>query len=146
MNKNILKDRATANRVYIVVDFDGTIVEHRFPEIGPPVPNAIRWLGIFQDFGYKIILNTMRSDGGNRPDNEKLCLTEAVNYLKKNGIELFGINHNPDQDEWTTSPKVYGHFNIDDVNAGCPLIYPQNGNRPYVDWEKVGQEILSRLN
>lgn len=26
----------------VAVDFDGTIVDHRFPEIGPPVLNKIR--------------------------------------------------------------------------------------------------------
>jgi hypothetical protein len=30
---------------------------------------------------------------------------------------------------------------IDDASLGCPLIYPENGERPYVDWVKV-REIL----
>ena len=27
--------------MYIAIDFDGTIVDHRFPEVGEPVPGAI---------------------------------------------------------------------------------------------------------
>ena len=30
--------------MYICVDFDGTVVDHRYPEIGEPVPAAIKWL------------------------------------------------------------------------------------------------------
>jgi len=26
--------------MYICIDFDGTIVDHRFPEIGPPAPGC----------------------------------------------------------------------------------------------------------
>ena len=47
---------------YIAVDFDGTIVEHEFPDIGPPVPGAIESLKRFQDAGVKIILWTTRSN------------------------------------------------------------------------------------
>ena len=69
-------------------------------------------------------------------------LSDAVNFLKQNGIELYGINKNPDQLSWTNSPKVYGHLYIDDAAVGCPLIYPEKNERPYVDWNKVGEEIL----
>jgi len=50
--------------MYICIDFDGTIVDHRFPEIGPPVPGAVEWMLRFQEAGAKLILFTMRSDGG----------------------------------------------------------------------------------
>ena len=30
--------------MYICIDFDGTIVDHKFPEIGQPVPGAIEWI------------------------------------------------------------------------------------------------------
>ena len=59
--------------IYLVVDFDGTIVEHRFPEIGPIVPNALEWLKKFQLMGFKIILNTMRSDGAPREKKISKC-------------------------------------------------------------------------
>lgn len=63
-------------------------------------------------------------------------LTDAVNWFKKNDIPLYGINENPDQSSWTTSPKPYCHMYIDDAALGCPLIQEPN-QRPYVDWYTV---------
>ncbi|PIE65137.1 MAG: hypothetical protein CSA26_04665 [Desulfobacterales bacterium] len=121
----------------ICVDFDGTIVDHRFPEIGKPVPGAIKWLKRIQKRNGRIILYTMRSDnesGGN-------LLAEAVRYIKAEGVELYGINENPEQKQWTTSPKVYADLYIDDAAFGCPLIHPQGFARPCVDWKKVGPSV-----
>ena len=111
----------------ICIDFDGTIVTHEYPDIGDPVPGALEKIKELQQRGFGIILFTMRS-------GEKL--KEAVDYLIKNGIELYGVNKNPTQERWTTSPKAYGHIYIDDAAYGCPLIYPKYG-RPYVDWSKI---------
>ncbi len=47
----------------VAIDFDGTIVEHKFPEVGKPVPGAIEWMKKWQDAGAQLILWTMRSDG-----------------------------------------------------------------------------------
>ena len=70
--------------MYICVDFDGTVVDHRYPEIGEPVPGAIKWLLRLQGCGARLILFTMRSDGSNTGN----LLTDAVQYLCKNGIIL----------------------------------------------------------
>jgi hypothetical protein len=128
--------------MYICVDFDGTIVDHRFPEIGPPVPGALEWLKKFQSAGAKLILFTMRSDGGKSGDS----LTRAVNYLEENGISLYGVNKNPSQVHWTNSPKAYGHLYIDDAAFGCPLTQPDGFQRKCVDWEIVGPVVLDFLN
>ncbi len=39
----------------IAVDFDGTIVEHEWPRIGPPMPGAFETLRDLQDAGYGLI-------------------------------------------------------------------------------------------
>lgn len=133
------------NRHFIVaVDFDGTIVEHRFPNIGPPVPYAVQWLKEFQQQGAKLILWTMRSCEGDRPD----CLTNAVDYCRALGIEFWGVNENPQQkaDRWTTSPKVYAHVYVDDSAAGTPLIKPASNVLPYVDWSLVGPHVMNLLS
>lgn len=124
--------------MYICVDFDGTLVDHCYPEIGEPVPGAIPWLIKLQDYGAKLILFTMRSDSG--PHGP--VLAGAVEYLEKNGINLYGINHNPDQDSWTSSPKAYGHAYVDDAAVGCPLLHPRGFKRPCVDWAEVGPLLL----
>lgn len=122
----------------IAVDFDGTIVEHAYPNLGEPVPKAIEVLRTLQKKGWRIILWTMRSGE---------TLDQAVRYCLENGIQLFGVNENPDQKSWTSSPKAYAHFYIDDAAFGCPLVHTlsQNGEalkRPYVDWEKVAAIFL----
>ena len=127
--------------MFICVDFDGTIVDHHFPEIGTEVPGAIHWLGKLQDQGARLILFTMRSDswsGG-------ALLSDAVDFLESRGIRLYGINTNPDQDRWTESPKAYADVYVDDSAFGCPLIRPKGFRRPCVDWETVGPALLERL-
>ena len=127
--------------MYIGLDFDGTVVDHRYPDIGEPVPGAIPWLQRLQRQGAKIILFTMRS---NR--SADMCLLgDAVEYLEKNGIELFGVNRNPDQDAWTSSPKAYAEVYVDDSAFGCPLIQPKGFARPCVDWKKVGPQLEHML-
>ena len=128
--------------MFICVDFDGTIVDHAYPNIGEPVPNAIKWLKLWQAAGAKIILFTMRADDY---DNNNNTLTQATNYLEDNDIALFGINVNPTQHDWTTSPKAYGHIYVDDAAFGCPMTVVEGFNRICVDWEIVGPTILQTL-
>jgi len=122
--------------MFICIDFDGTIVDHAYPVIGEPVPNAIKWMKRFNELGGDLILFTMRSGKH---------LSEAVTYVEDNGIQLFGANNNPTQREWTNSPKVYGHVYIDDAAACCPLIFPVGFNRPCVDWNIVGPYVERML-
>jgi hypothetical protein len=127
--------------MYISVDFDGTIVDHRYPDIGEPVPGAVTWLQRLQHHGAKLILFTMRS---NRSE-DKSFLRDAVDYMEANGIQLYGVNRNPDQDSWTSSPKVYAEVYVDDSAFGCPLIQPKGFARPCVDWKKVGPQLEHML-
>lgn len=127
--------------MYICVDFDGTMVDHQYPEIGEPVPKAIEWVRRLQLQGAKIILFTMRCDNEERGP----LLQEAVDFLRMHRIHLYGINRNPDQDEWTSSPKAYGHVYVDDAAFGCPLTHPKGFHRPCVDWKKVGPKLEKML-
>jgi hypothetical protein len=121
--------------IHIASDFDGTIVKHKYPKIGEPVPEAIYWLGQFQSLGAFLYLFTMRSNA---------YLDEAVEYCRQSGIIFTGVNENPSQKIWTTSPKCYANLYIDDAAYGCPLIYPK-GERPYVDWMTVGPDVYNRI-
>lgn len=123
--------------MYICVDFDGTIVDHRFPYIGEPVPLAIKWLKRWNELGGKLILFTMRSDGSKYGD----VLSEAVDYLTENRVELYAVNENPDQRDWSGSPKAYANLYIDDSAFGCPLILPSGFERRCVDWAQVGPAV-----
>ncbi|UCE99940.1 MAG: hypothetical protein JSV82_02415 [Planctomycetota bacterium] len=122
----------------IGVDFDGTIVDHDFPRIGQPVHEALRWLRQFQKDGHKLVLWTIRSDSQKTGD----VLTDAVEYLKSEGISLYGINENPQQKTWSKSPKAYCHVYIDDAALGCPLIYFEGFQRPCANWRIIGPAVL----
>jgi hypothetical protein len=131
----------------ICIDFDGTCVTHEFPKIGQDI-GAIPVLKELIDAGHKLILFTMRSDrkkkkkvGDETIVVEENFLTDALNWFEQNGIKLYGVQKNPTQRFWTTSPKAYGHLYIDDANLGCPLIVPEKG-RPYVDWNEVRKKLV----
>ena len=124
----------------ICVDFDGTITTHEYPNIGAPI-GAIEVLKELQEKGHQLILFTMRSGKE---------LQEAVDYLKSEGVELYGINENPTQKNWTQSPKAYGQLYIDDAALGIPLTYwymdkvSTEGGRPFVCWIRVRQLLVEK--
>lgn len=146
----------------IAVDFDGTCVTHEFPNVGKDI-GAVPVLKELVENGHKLILFTMRSDQKKYifpkevPSQyyEENFLQDAINWFKQNDIPLYGIQINPDQYTWTSSPKCYAQLYIDDAALGCPLkqdfIEDENGNavdfdgRPYVDWGKV-REMLVKQN
>ena len=136
------------NGIIISVDFDGTCVSHKFPNIGEDI-GAVPVLKKLVENGHKLILFTMRSDIVNPTgeDNELHLesgnyLTDAVNWFKENGIPLYGIQTNPTQHTWTTSPKAYAQMYIDDAALGCPLkVDKELSSNPFVDW-KIVSEIL----
>ncbi len=135
----------------IGIDFDGTCVTHEFPKVGKDI-GAVPILRKLVEHGHQLILFTMRSDidfpissdkdispiGGN-------YLTDAVNWFKANDIPLYGINKNPTQESWTSSPKAYCQLYIDDAALGIPLIFnTEMSGRSYVDWEEVLFELERR--
>lgn len=116
------------------IDFDGTCVTHEFPEIGKDI-GAVPVLKALVGNGHKLILFTMRSD-----TPERAYLTEAVNWFTSNGIPLYGINTNPTQSRWTSSPKSFANVTIDDSALGCPVVLSTDiSDRFYVDWYEVKQ-------
>ena len=118
----------------IAVDFDGTCVEHNYPAIGMDVEGVVDVLRELNKHGPRIILNTMRSG---------LRLEAAVRWFRDRKIELWAVNRNPEQEQWTSSPKVYADIYIDDSALGCPLIFLEGVRRPVVNWSKVRQLLES---
>lgn len=130
----------------ICIDFDGTCVSHEFPEIGKDI-GAVPVLKELTEKGHRLILFTMRSNrkkkkkiNGQTVVIEENVLDDAVRWFQENEIPLYGIQKNPTQRFWTSSPKAYGHLYIDDANLGCPLV-TNDTDRPYADWISI-REIL----
>ena len=116
------------NGYIIAVDFDGTCVEHDYPEVGMDVEGAVDVLRALNAKGHRIILYTMRS--GSK-------LEAAIKWFKQRKINLWSVNSNPEQKEWTDSVKVYAHYYIDDSALGCPIMFIDGAPRPAVNWTKV---------
>ncbi|NOZ35848.1 MAG: hydrolase [Chlorobi bacterium] len=96
----------------IAVDFDGTIVEHRYPKIGKTKLFAFETLKQLQKQEHRLILWTVRAGKE---------LEEALNFCKKNGIEFYAVNKNYPEEiftENTVSRKIYADIYIDDRNIG----------------------------
>ena len=138
--------------ITINIDFDGTCVTHDFPRVGKEI-GAVPVLKRLVENGHQLILFTMRSDRKDKKETNDPTiqdvtgefLTDAVNWFKKNNIPLYGIQTNPTQHNWTTSPKSYAELMIDDSSLGCPLRYDlQVSERPFVDWEAV-EEALENM-
>ena len=117
----------------IAVDFDGTCVTHEYPHVGMDI-GAEPVLRELAGIGYRLVLYTMRSGS---------LLKDAKNWFAERKIPLYAINENPEQKSWTSSPKVYADFYIDDAAIGCPLKLGDLCPRPYVDWEKMRELLIA---
>jgi len=95
----------------IAVDFDGTIVESRYPEIGETKIFAFETLKKLEDEGHRLILWTYRY--GRRLD-------AAVNFCKENGITFYAVNKSYPEEEFdpAISRKINADIFIDDRNVG----------------------------
>ena len=134
----------------IAIDFDGTCVTHEFPKVGRDI-GAAEVLRKLVNSGHQLILYTMRSDrkeskATGDPSIQDVTgnfLSDAIKWFHDNRIPLYGIQENPTQKNWTTSPKCYAELYIDDAALGCPLLY-SNKERAYVNWAEI--EVILRKN
>lgn len=113
----------------IAVDFDGTIVKHRYPDIGPEIPFAIETLLKLQEEGHKLIMWSVR---------EGELLDEAVEWCRERGLEFYAVNRDyPEEDTENNnhfSRKLKVGLFIDDRNlGGLP------------DWGTIYQMIHNKL-
>ena len=95
----------------IAVDFDGTIVDHEYPEIGKPKLFAFETLKALQKQGHQLILWTYRS--GDK-------LNDAVEFCKKNEVEFYAVNKSYPEEVFdeSISRKIIADVYIDDRNVG----------------------------
>lgn len=117
----------------IAVDFDGTVVTHAYPSVGEDA-GAVPVLRELVDNGCRLILYTMRSGR---------LLDEAVAWFRARRIPLYGVNVNPQQAQWTASPKVHADLYIDDAALGCPIRFIDGIRHPVADWVRI-REMLVR--
>ena len=103
-------------QLIIAVDFDGTLCEYAFPNIGKQTDQQKELLNLLikmRKLGHYLILWT------NRGDNEKFkSLSEAIEWCKKQGLEFDQVNKNNPKKEKEKlsgySPKILADYYIDD--------------------------------
>ena len=105
----------------IAVDFDGTIVEHKYPAIGKELPFAIETLKKLQS------------------ERHKLILDEAVTFCRERGLEFYAVNRDYPEEEKNLnnhfSRKLKADIFIDDRNlGGLP------------DWGMIYEMVSKRLS
>ena len=97
----------------IAIDFDGTICQNKYPEIGEPMPLAIESIKELRERGHDLILWTCRQ--GEQLD-------EAVRWCKEHGIPFDLVNeHEPNNLRafgGVAGNKVFANIYIDDRNLG----------------------------
>jgi len=101
----------------IAVDFDGTLCEYGFPDIGEQKEKHKELLSLLlklQSEGHKLVLWT------NRGDNEKYkSLTEAIEWCRQRGLSFDAVNKNLPEKERAKlsgySPKIIADIYIDDL-------------------------------
>lgn len=91
----------------ISVDFDGTLVNDRWPKIGAPDKEMIKAFIELKKKGFTIILNTCRQGDD---------LREAVDYLKRKGLTFHYINENASKGYRGLSEcrKIFADVHYDD--------------------------------
>jgi hypothetical protein len=97
--------------IKIAVDFDGTIVDHEYPEIGKEKLFAFLTLKELNKKGARLILWTFRTGKE---------LDDAVEFCRKNGVEFYAVNKNYPEEimNETVGRKIDADIYIDDKNIG----------------------------
>lgn len=134
MDKEIDTFTYKKRQMIIAIDFDGTIVENKWPHIGTLKQGAKEVINnLYDNFNIDIIIWTCRGDKE---------LEKALNFLKEMGIHYTCANRNVSMIERyysfekEQSPKIFADFYIDDK---CILsrMYPDKFN-----WYDIENYIL----
>jgi len=90
------------------VDFDGTLCENAWPDIGEPHYDIINWVKKLKDCGHKLILWTCR---------DRILLVNAIVWCAEQGLFFDAINDNLEEHKnqfGGNSRKILADYYIDD--------------------------------
>ena len=112
------------DKLIIAIDFDGTIVEDAYPNIGKPIMFAFETLKKLQENGHRLILWTYRYGK---------TLEDAVKFCEKNGVFFYAVNSSFPEEQYDSdrSRKIYADLFIDDRNFGG-----------FVGWGEIYQTLI----
>jgi len=108
------------HRPIIAIDFDGTVVDHAFPDIGKLKEGAKEVINEWYDKGYHILIWTCRNN--HEPDHPEWTnapISAVRQFLIDNGVKFTGINQQqPGMGFYLESRKIFANIYIDDRNLG----------------------------
>lgn len=119
---------AEMNFKIYAVDFDGTLCENKWPEIGSPNTDLINFLKEEQKKGAKLILWTCRV-------GEQL--SSAVSWSAENGLIFDAVNENlpESKDMFGGDPrKIFAHEYIDDRSSATHIL-PFSSEKTWAEQE-----------
>ena len=122
----------------IVVDFDGTIFDFNFPEIGPIKPGVIEALQRLRDAGWWIVISSCRSKVvwqeiyEVNTDGSKVMTPFEMTIQMADILDEYGVPY----DEISMVDKPLALYYIDDraIRLGCPGCGP--------NWRIIADKIL----
>lgn len=126
-------------KIKVILDFDGTMVAHRYPTIGKTNPHSISVIKKLHRSGHSIILNTYRSN------ISVLSLRESIEWLEIHIPELGQIQYldgkkDPlpyNSNDIKTNQLVF----IDDIAENIPLIPCHDKTSNMVDWVTLDKDF-----
>jgi histidinol phosphatase-like enzyme len=110
------------NKKILAIDFDGTIVEDKYPHIGELKDGAKYYINKFKEDGYKVILWSSRNG---------IPLLKAIEFLTKEGITFDEYNNSCRENVakyGEDTRKIFADVYIDDK---CIKM------RPFPDWKEI---------
>ena len=117
----------------LAIDFDGTIVEHDYPNIGKLKEGAIEYINKLHEDGFYIIIWTVR--GGKEQE-------DAENFLKENSIHYDTINKNSTSflEKLNENPRFIAEYH--EPRKICADIYIDDRNLGGVkEWKDIYDEL-----
>ncbi len=103
-------------RKTIAIDFDGTLCENNYPEIGKPIRRVFKEAKKRKNEGCALILWTCR---------EGKLLENAIAFCKEQGLEFDAVNENlPERiEKYGDDPRKIGATEYWDDRSVNPLSY-----------------------
>lgn len=144
--EGVVQTMMRADAPIIAVDFDGTLCESAWPEIGPAKEGVLAVLRGEQHRGARLILWTNRTGA---------LLEDAVEWCRGRGLEFDAVNENlPEIIEryGTDSRKITADVYLDDkalavgalnrwAETFCAMIWFGNDGEQSDDAEKGGEQV-----
>lgn len=115
----------------IMIDFDNTIVEEKYPGIGKEIPGAIATINELYDMGHCIIISSCRA----REHQE-----EMIQWLRAHGVKFCHVNENCREriiSYRTDCRKISADCYVDDKNLFS--------DKYIRDWDLIKTEICRKF-